>query len=226
MINDIIDKIYIINLDSRKDRWETITNHLNDINISNYERISATKVDINCDISTTKLAQISCFHSHLKTLRKAYQLKLNNVLILEDDCKFINIDNLKYITNEFDILYLGCNRKIYRNENRDIYLSNIEKINDYIVKISECGTAHAILYSKNFIDKIIEMYPNDVAFFEKSFTLEERYSIYDIFLNWFTEINKIQKYSMCPIVCSQYESFSDIEFYYANYDEQIKQSWL
>lgn len=226
MINDIVNKIYIINLESRKDRWETITNHLNDLNINNYERISATKLDFDCDISKTKLAQISCFHSHIKTLRKAYKLNLNNVLILEDDCKFINVDNLKYITNEFDILYLGCNRKIYRNENRNIYISNIEKINDYTVKISECGTAHSVLYSKNFINKIVEMYPNDMIFFEKAFTFEEQYYIYDIFLNWFTQINDIQKYSMCPIICSQFESFSDIEFYYANYDEQIKQSWL
>lgn len=223
---NVFNKIYIINLDYRKDRWQTINTHLNEIGIPDFERVSATKLNFESDISKVQLAQISCFHSHLKTLRKAHQLNLNKVLILEDDCKFINVENLKFITNDFDILYLGCNRKIYKNNNNLIYLSDIEKVNDNIVKIKECGTTHAIMYSKNFINKIIEMYSTDDIFFQKAFTLEEKYSVYDIFLNWFTEQNSIQKYAMYPIICSQYESFSDIQYCNTNYDEEIINSWL
>lgn len=223
---NIVNKIYIINLDCRKDRWDYINNHLNGIGINEFERISATKLNFESDISKVQLAQISCFHSHLKTLRKAHQLNLNNVLILEDDCKFINVEYLKYVKNEFDILYLGCNRKIYRNNNNLIYLSDVEKVDNNIVKIKECGTTHAIMYSKNFINKIIDIYPKDDIFFQKAFTLEEKYSVYDIFLNWFTEQNNIQKYTMYPIICSQYDSFSDIQYCNTNYDEEIQNSWL
>jgi len=77
----MIDKIYILNLDTRTDRWNSIKNHLSDINITNYERVSSTKINFDSTISYVKLAQISCFHSHLKTLRKAKELQLNSVLI-------------------------------------------------------------------------------------------------------------------------------------------------
>ena len=44
-----VDKIFLINLDDRPDRLNYIINHLNDIGIKTFERISATK--INFDIS-------------------------------------------------------------------------------------------------------------------------------------------------------------------------------
>ncbi len=220
-----VDKIFLINLDDRPDRLNYIINHLNDIGIKTFERISATKINFESDISKMKLAQISCFHSHLKTLRKAYQLNLNKVLILEDDCKFVN-NNLNFTLDDYEILYLGCNRKIYKNENKLIYISGIEKINDSIVKITECGTTHAIMYSRSFIEKIMDLYPSDSLFFQKAFTLDERYYIYDVFLNWFTQTNNIQRYCVYPIMCTQYESFSDIQLCHTNYEEEIQNSWL
>jgi GR25 family glycosyltransferase involved in LPS biosynthesis len=222
----MIDKTYILNLDSRTDRWNSIKKHLSDINLVDYERVSSTKLSFDSTISNVKLAQISCFHSHLKTLRKAKELELNNVLILEDDCYFINSDKLSKLNDSYDILYLGCNRKIYRNNDSLIYISKTEKVNEDIVKINECGTTHSIFYSKRIIKKIIEMYPTDEIFFQKAFTLDEKYSVYDIFLNWFTEVNNIQKYCIYPIMCIQCESFSDIQFRNTNYGEEIKQSWL
>lgn len=220
-----VDKTFVINLDERQDRLNYITNHLNDVGIHNFERVSSTKINFESDISKIKLAQISCFHSHLKTLRKAYHLNLNNILILEDDCKFIN-KKLNFTFNDYDILYLGCNRKIYKNENKLIYISDIEKVNENIVKINECGTTHAIMYSRYFIQKVIDLYPSDSLFFQKAFTLDEKYYIYDVFLNWFTQTHDIQKYCVYPILCTQSESFSDIQFCYTNYDEEIQKSWL
>ena len=40
-INTYFDKIFIINLDKRTDRWNTIVENLKQNNIYNYERISA-----------------------------------------------------------------------------------------------------------------------------------------------------------------------------------------
>jgi GR25 family glycosyltransferase involved in LPS biosynthesis len=134
-MNLLFDKIYVINIDERIDRWDSIVKHLSDINITNYERISATKLNFTSTISKIKLAQISCFHSHLKTLRKAYDFGMEKVLILEDDCKFIDTDRLHVLNNSYDILYLGCNRKIYKDNNSLIYTSEIEHVNENIVKI-------------------------------------------------------------------------------------------
>lgn len=217
------DKIYIINLDDRIDRWNSITKHLSDLSIFNYERISATKLSFDSTISKIKLAQISCFHSHLKTLRRSYDSGADRVLILEDDCRFIHTD---IIHNSYDILYLGCNRKIYKNSNNTIYLSQIESVNDHVVKISECGTTHAIVYSRKIIEQILSFYPDDDCFFTKAFGADESYYIYDIFLNWFTQINSIQKHCVYPIMCTQCDSFSDIQFCNTSYDLEIKNSWL
>lgn len=222
----MIDKIFIINLNERVDRWNYIKNHLLNLNIINFERIVATKLDFDSTISKIKLAQISCFHSHLKTLRKAKSLELNNVLILEDDCYFINYKPLDNIITKYDILYFGCNRKIYKNNNTLVYLSEIENVNADVVKITECGTTHAILYSRKIINRIIDMYPNDEIFFQKAFTLDEKYSTYDIFLNWFTQECDIQKYCVNPIMCTQIESYSDIQFCNVNYNDEIINSWL
>jgi GR25 family glycosyltransferase involved in LPS biosynthesis len=225
-MNSLFDKIYVINIDERIDRWDSIVKHLSDINITNYERISATKLNFTSTISKIKLAQISCFHSHLKTLRKAYDLGMEKVLILEDDCKFIDTDRLHVLNNSYDILYLGCNRKIYKDNNSLIYTSEIEHVNENIVKISECGTTHSIIYSRLFIEQVIKLYPTDECFFQKAFTLDEKYYIYDVFLNWFTQINNIHKYCVYPIMCTQIESFSDIQFCNTSYGDEIENSWL
>jgi len=42
-INNYFDKIFIINLDDRKDRWELILNQLKENNITNFQRFSAIK---------------------------------------------------------------------------------------------------------------------------------------------------------------------------------------
>jgi len=202
----------------------SLTNHLSDISILDYERVSATKLSIDSTISKVKLAQISCFHSHLKTLRKSYESGFDRVLILEDDCRFIHTDI--NINNTYDMLYLGCNRKIYKNSNSLIYFSQIGPINESVVKINECGTTHAIIYSRTLIEQIISFYPNDDWFFTKAFGSDETYYIYDVFLNWFTEKYSIQKHCVYPIMCTQCDSFSDIQFCDTNYSEEIKKSWL
>lgn len=229
MVNSLIDKIYVINLDRRCDRWKYISEHLTSLNMK-YERISATELKIESDISSVKLGQISCFHSHIKTLRKAYELNLNSVLILEDDCKFIrSIDSniLNFIsTSNYQILYLGCNRKIYKNNNSLIYLSNVKKVTDSIYEVEECGTTHAILYSKQMISKIIEFYPTDDVFFKKAFDSDEQFYVFDNFLSRFTLNNSIKKYCVYPILCTQIDSYSDIQFCNTSYCAEIENSWL
>lgn len=225
-MTSLFNKVYIINIDDRVDRWKSIVDHLSEIRLTNYERVSATKLNFTSTISKVKLAQISCFHSHLKTLRQSYDLGVEKVLILEDDCRFIKSDRLNIINNSYDILYLGCNRKIYKNNNTLIYTSHIEHVNENIVKISECGTTHSIIYSKSFIEKIVKLYPTDECFFQKAFTLDEKYYIYDVFLNHFTQTNNIQKYCVYPIMCTQSESFSDIQFCNTSYGYEIENSWL
>ena len=81
---------YLINLDSRKDRLNTVTNHFkNHLNI-----IKTSAVHMTEDIKKEKypnvnlsIGQLGCGLSHLNIVKTAVEKNLKTVLILEDDCK-------------------------------------------------------------------------------------------------------------------------------------------
>ena len=70
---DFLREGYVINLDERKDRWETITSKF-DIPL---QRIPAIK---------DKIGWKGCGYSHMKALKMAKEKGLSFILILEDDC--------------------------------------------------------------------------------------------------------------------------------------------
>lgn len=221
-------KTFIINLEHRIDRRRHIINELTKVNITDYEFINATKVNINdCEFTKVKLAKISCFHSHVKALRKAYFDDLDQVLILEDDCFFNKY--LDFIPpKEYPLFYLGCNLNIYKEETFD-HTATVSKITDNIVELSECGTTHAIIYNKEFIDRIYYKFPTDEVFFNEAFSLDnfiDKIPIaYDDFLNFYCKIYNIKRYCIYPIICNQIESYSDLQSVNTNYINELNESW-
>ena len=81
---------YLINLDSRKDRLDTVNNHFKKyLNI-----IKTSAVHMTEDIKKEKypnvnlsIGQLGCGLSHLNIVKSALEKNLKTVLILEDDCK-------------------------------------------------------------------------------------------------------------------------------------------
>lgn len=71
-----MDIAYVINLDSRKDRWETIQKEFKNLPFR-LERISAV---------TSNPPAHGTFLSSIKAIKKAKQKGLNSITILEDDC--------------------------------------------------------------------------------------------------------------------------------------------
>lgn len=230
-LDTIFDKIFVINLDFRKDRFQSLLNHLKEIGVGNVERIPATCMDFLSTIPRTKLAQISCFHSHLKTFRMANNQGLIRILILEDDCLFlpesssqvVKIEKFMRIC-EWEVFYLGANLRIYNKENFD-RMARVTPVQDGIVKVDAAGTTHAIAYTNSFIEKVCEEYPSDEDFFQKAFTCKSEFSVFDVFLNTFTVNNNISKYCSFPVVCVQFDSFSDIQFCNTKYGHEILSSW-
>lgn len=96
-------KIFIINLEDRVDRKQSTESQLKKYNIDNYEFIEAidgNKLDIDPvslpnDIDRKHLGkkfrrhfsnnEIACVQSHIKAIKKAKELDLDYVIILEDD---------------------------------------------------------------------------------------------------------------------------------------------
>jgi GR25 family glycosyltransferase involved in LPS biosynthesis len=88
-----IDRIYIINLEHRKDRWLKMMkrvkkwpSHL----IYKIERFNAYKgEDVNINIQNfSRIGELGCAYSHYKIWLDAYNKNYENVLIFEDDIVF------------------------------------------------------------------------------------------------------------------------------------------
>ncbi len=91
-----IDKLIYINLDYRTDRNKEVLEQINKIGfpMEKVIRYEATKLSY---------PPSGCSFSHANVLKMAYELNLNNVLILEDDCSFI--DHLSTINNTMNAFF-------------------------------------------------------------------------------------------------------------------------
>jgi GR25 family glycosyltransferase involved in LPS biosynthesis len=119
-----IDKIYVINLDRRKDRWEKLIKEESHLSSDKLVRISG--VDGNTLTLTPSIYKlfrkntfewkkgvIGCNLSHLKTWMEIQKENGKYFLVLEDDVRFdkdrIQLwkNAVKYIPDDADLLYLG-----------------------------------------------------------------------------------------------------------------------
>ena len=103
-LNDFFSKIYCINLDRRPDRWEESLKEFERLNID-VNRVSAI------DGGASGLTQ-----TNYNILNEAILNNYENILILEDDVKFIDCfyekfnNKMGYLPKDWDLLYLGgCN---------------------------------------------------------------------------------------------------------------------
>ncbi len=219
-INEYFDKIYIINLESRQDRWKRITEQLEELNITNFIRFNAIQpileeIDkklyshMGTNVGGKKrnqalIGKVGCRLSHLHVVKDAQENSFQRILILEDDAfftkKFINnfnqviteIDNKKI---EYDMLYLGGN-----------YIKVGKKISNWIYKSIRTNTTHAyaLQNTNNIYQHIIDL-------------LEEYEREIDILYRDIKFTKNYQIYIVKPSIITQYSSHSDIELRTTNY---------
>ena len=129
------DRIFVINLAHRTDRWESIVRQMEYLRVTNYERFDAIAPQFGdlaladyknsryyqregSDTSTKKrvlAGKVGCRRSHLGCLKLAQERGYRSVLILEDDVLLnpaINskLDRIMAQAPEgWDLLYLGGN---------------------------------------------------------------------------------------------------------------------
>jgi glycosyl transferase, family 25 len=92
-----VDKIFIINLEHRKDRKERMKNQLKEQNLSG-EFFNAIK---------NENGTIGCMLSHLEIIKIAKKQGLKNVMILEDDCVFRSYFKFSLPPNDWKMLFFG-----------------------------------------------------------------------------------------------------------------------
>ena len=211
---DHFKNIIYFNLDERVDRDEQVKREFKKINI-NPTRISGLKLSAeetypyiqhrNLDEHSVVLApsRVGCTKSHLDLIQMAKDNDWENILILEDDVKFLDhadlileqaLKELEYLP-KWDILYLGANS-----------LDTIKQLSGHVGEMTAAFTTHAYVVNKHFYDVVLSYDWNE-------------YSVIDQWLFNICRDSRFTAYTVLPIIATQYSSFSDIEgknVYYEN----------
>lgn len=195
---DFFNEIWCINLDYRTDRWEHVQKEFEHLNIKNrVQRFSAIKHED---------GRIGLIKSLLELFIHARDNKLENILIFEDDVKFINeplnvlqksIHQLKNLNVKWGMFYLGANTH-----------QKLIKITPNLCILKNGYTTHAVCYHARVFDEIINK-------FSKTDKIVDITDIADVYLSVLQ--NKYTSLLVNPLLATQISSFSDIEKRVVNY---------
>lgn len=149
----MFDRVFVINLDHRTDRWEKVEAELKKRNVTNYERFSAIKPSFasiprdwyNNLVSPHKVyphyiqGAMGCKMSHYQIIKKANENGYKNILIFEDDVEFTDIsdeyfqDAWNELPSDWEMFYLSGNH----------IRKPIDDNKQNIVKLNATLTTHA-----------------------------------------------------------------------------------
>jgi len=201
-IEDIKNCFYI-NLEHRTDRKEHVEKELNNIGIKG-QRFNAIKMENGA---------IGCSMSHLKLLQEAIKNKLDHILIVEDDIKFLNPDLFKSQFNKFienhgnnwDVILLaGNNMPPYQN------------IDETCIKVSRCQTTTGYLVNGHYLKILCTNIKMGLTNLLNKPDEPNKYAI-DKF--WFILQNNSRWFLITPPTVVQREDYSDIEKKVTNYEK-------
>lgn len=200
---------FYINLDARTDRNDQLLKNLKDFNITGVERYSAK-----CDDPT---ASINLINTTLEIYKKFLDSDAETLLILEDDCKFLeplNIESEKIVddiySTDWDLFWLGCfnRRKPIFYKNNCYQVSSVSHAQSYLItrKIAEESLQWKTGYGFGHIDEFLCLYvyspevaldPNATKFYEMNQPLDN-----------FKPVFKALTYKYA--LSTQYNSYSDL----------------
>lgn len=150
------DKIFVINLDKRPDRYQTFKEEMNKYGIEGVERISAVDGS-STGILNNRLLQgeIGVLMSHLEIIKKCKSEGLKNVLILEDDLYFTDEiqkidDYMSVVPDDWNFIYFGGNH---------VYGPKPSKINDKILRLNYTVALHCVAINSDMFDLIEKTLP-------------------------------------------------------------------
>lgn len=119
VLSDYVDKVYVINLKRRIDRWKQVQKELNGIEFERFEAFDAERLPyLNGRTHPYKNPKIpyyaaGCFLSHLNAINVANICKMESVCILEDDVLLCPDFHYRLelfmdsVPADWDIIYLG-----------------------------------------------------------------------------------------------------------------------
>jgi GR25 family glycosyltransferase involved in LPS biosynthesis len=202
--------VLYINLDTREDRKASIEKQI--AIFENKHRIPATRVT-DYPENTTKfvIGTFGCTKSHLDAVRKAKTEGWPNVLILEDDVEWTNIDTAypvfeKLIQQPYDVIMLGAT---YLDYDKDTY------------KLKKGLTSGSYIVNKPYYDTLI----NKLAEVSegKTITIDTKIDDVAIDVAVFGSLQRDNNWRVVvPPLMMQRPGFSNIKKHDDNYHELYK----
>lgn len=187
------DKIFVINLDKRPDRYQTFQDEMSKYGIEGVERFSAVDGSSTGILNNRILqGEIGVLMSHLEIIKKCKSEGLKNVLILEDDLYFTDEikkldDYMSVVPEDWNFIYFGGNH---------VYGPQPTKINDKVLKLNFTVALHCVAINSNLFDLI-----------EK--TLPEMSKPVDVY---YAELHKqYPSYGFYPNIAKQKPGYSNIQ---------------
>jgi len=191
---DFFEEIYCINLDHRVDRWELAQKEFEKLGIlDRVKRFSAIEHDD---------GRVGIIKSNLEIVKIAKSKVLKNVLVFEDDVKFLDNDPLVVLQKSLEqlqkqtftwkLFYLGANTH-----------DKLTKISPNLIYLKNSYAVHSMAYSKYVYDKFIN-------YASKIDRISKQEDILDVWLAM-----EVQNKDICvmtnPMLTTQRMSFSNIE---------------
>jgi hypothetical protein len=190
----LLDNLFYINLEKRKDRLEHLQTELAKLGIAG-ERV--------CAIETPDGA-IGCTLSHIRCLDMARQRKLPYVFICEDDITFLNpqllLENVEKFEKsglEWEVLIIGGNN-----------VPPYTQISNYCIRVTNNQTTTGYVVHHTFYDTLIANFKESAA---KLIRNPEKRKQFALDIYWKSLQSSGKWYMIIPPTVVQYEDYSDIE---------------
>lgn len=195
-----LDHLYYINLEHRKDMYESINNVIDNLG---FDRNKVTRIDA----INKENGAYGCALSHIKTLQDAKKNGYDKVLILEDD--FVPFDyqetneKIKKFLDEvqdWDLVMLSSS---YMNKTLPTDFCNISKVLD-------CQGTIAYAISSKYIDTLLEIFKQSAEYLSQVEVYCEPCE-YCIDMFWKQLQPNSNWYIFNPILGKEYPKFSDVQ---------------
>jgi GR25 family glycosyltransferase involved in LPS biosynthesis len=212
-ISEYVDKIFLINLEHRKDRLKESIHELDRVGIVNDMTIFPAVEH--------SLGIIGCTLSHYELVKHAKNKGYKNILIFEDDIEFHDdvsifkntiqsaFDTIKEKKLDPHMLYLGGNAT-HTHPGHDNTIPYHEQVSDHLYQLGGCKTTHAYIIFESMYDTIIETY-DKIKWTPEEFRGDKRMNIDFWYLSRIHHSrSEYNVYGVYPALAGQRESHSDI----------------
>lgn len=203
-LSKYFDKIYVINLDRRPDRYEAFQKEIAKYGIENVERFSAIDgTTIMANNINLLAGEIGVLQSHLEIVKKCKEEGLKNVLIMEDDVYFsdeiLKLDEyMAAVPEDWEFLYFGGNH---------VYGEPPVPVNDKVLKLNYTVALQCVAINGSIFEVVEGVLPK----------MQKQVDAYYADLQ-----NTFNAYGFYPNMAKQTAGFSDIQNRDVDYSNYFK----